>query len=193
MDQPNVIILAGPNGAGKSTIAEQVIRGQFGLAHYVNADTIARGLSAFDVEAMALKAGRIMLQHLHDLAAAKVDFAFETTLASRTFANWIVELKTDGYRFHLIYLWLSSPELAMRRVESRVALGGHGIPEDTIRRRYQRGIANFFGLYRPLADSWKLIDHSNAADSRLIAEMNDKIETVHVPDLWQALLAQVRS
>src|SRR5262245_44139846 len=135
MDQPNVIILAGPNGAGKSTISNSLIRQQFGCAHYVNADTIARGLSAFDVEAMALKAGRIMLQHLHDLAAAREDFAFETTLASKTFAPWIAELKTAGYQFHLMFLWLLSPEVAINRVRSRVAGGGHSIPEDTICRR----------------------------------------------------------
>src|SRR5882672_10102661 len=101
MDAPNVIVLAGPNGAGKSTISNSLIRVKFGCAHYVNADTIARGLSAFDVEAMAMKAGRIMLQHLREFAAAKADFAYETTLASKTFAPWIAELKAQGYRFHL--------------------------------------------------------------------------------------------
>src|SRR4051812_7224993 len=104
MDQPNVIILAGPNGAGKSTISNTLIRLQFECAHYVNADTIARGLSAFNVEAMALKAGRIMLQHLHELAAARESFAFETTLASKSFAAWITELKAAGYQFHLFLL-----------------------------------------------------------------------------------------
>ncbi|MCI0680696.1 MAG: zeta toxin family protein [Gemmataceae bacterium] len=191
MDAPNVIILAGPNGAGKSTISNSLIRRQFGCAHYVNADTIARGLSAFSVEAMAVKAGRIMLQHLHDLADAKESFAFETTLASKTFAPWIAELKTHGYRFHLIYLWLQSPEVAMKRVSFRVAEGGHDIPIDVIRRRYQRGVENFFRLYRPLADAWKLFDHSDPNQSRLIAEMNDTIEVVHDQALWESIAAGV--
>lgn len=188
MDTPNVIILAGPNGAGKSTISNCLIRVQFGCAHYVNADTIARGLSAFDVEAMALKAGRIMLQHLRDLAAAREDFAFETTLASKTFAPWIAELKAAGYQFHLVFLWLSSAELAIRRVQRRVREGGHAIPEDTIRRRYERGVENFFQLYRPLANTWSFYNHSNPKLSRLIAEKCDTIENVHDPALWQAIM-----
>ena len=191
MDAPNVIVLAGPNGAGKSTISNSLIREQFGCAHYVNADTIARGLSAFNVEAMAIKAGRIMLQHLHELAAAKEDFAFETTLASKTFARWIAQLKANGYRFHLIYLWLSSAEVAINRVKSRVAEGGHSIPDETIRRRYERGVDNFFRLYRPLADAWILYDHSDPKKSRRIAEMDDTIETVHDAALWQAIVAGV--
>lgn len=191
MEKPNVIILAGPNGAGKSTLSNSLIREQFGCAHYVNADTLARGLSAFDVEAMAIKAGRIMLQHLHELAAARQDFAFETTLASKTFAPWIADLKTQGYRFHLIYLWLSSAELAMNRVQSRVAEGGHSIPDDTIRRRHERGVENFFRLYRPLADTWMFFNHSKLDDSRLIAEGCDRIEQVHDPELWRQILAGV--
>ena len=193
MDSPNVIILAGPNGAGKSTISNSLIRVQFGCAHYVNADTIARGLSAFNVEAMALKAGRIMLQHLHDLAESRADFAFETTLASKTFAPWIAELKTKGYQFHLVYLWLSSADMAMRRVRRRVSEGGHNIPEETIRRRYQRGVDNFFNLYRPLANVWSFYDHSDPDQSRLIAEMRDTIETVHDSELWRQILSGVKS
>ena len=188
MEAPNVIVLAGPNGAGKSTISNSLIRVQFGCAHYVNADTIARGLSAFDVEAMALKAGRIMLQHLHDLAAARADFAFETTLASKTFAPWIVDLKAAGYQFHLVFLWLSSADVAINRVKWRVKAGGHNIPEETIRRRYERGIWNFFHLFRPLANSWSFYDHSDPNKSRLIAEKCDTIETVHDPALWQAIM-----
>jgi predicted ABC-type ATPase len=188
MDAPNVIVLVGPNGAGKSTISNSLIRVQFGCAHYVNADTIARGLSAFDVESMALKAGRIMLQHLHELAEARADFAFETTLASKTFAPWIAELKAAGYQFHLVFLWLSSAEVAINRVRCRVREGGHNIPEETIRRRYERGVENFFRLFRPLANSWSLYDHSDPKKSRLIAEKCDTIETVHDPALWQAIM-----
>src|SRR6185503_19809789 len=97
MEHPNVVILAGPNGAGKSTLAESLIQGTLGIRHYVNADTLARGLSAFNFDDMAIKAGKIMLQHLHDLAEERSNFAFETTLASRTFAPWIGELKKTGY------------------------------------------------------------------------------------------------
>src|SRR5262245_17138570 len=138
MDHPNVVILAGPNGAGKSTLAEPLLAQTLGIRHYVNADTLARGLSAFNFDEMAVKAGKIMLAHLHDLGEQRVNFAFETTLASRTFAPWIRELKRTGYHFHLFFLWLPSPEVSITRVRRRVMLGGHGVPEDTIRRRYHR-------------------------------------------------------
>src|SRR5262245_35222782 len=134
--RPTVAIIAGPNGAGKSTIARKMLSPAAGVEHFVNADVIGQGLSAFRSEAMALKAGRIMLEHLHELADTRCTFAFETTLASRTFAPWVADLKGKGYLFRLLFLWLPSPELAMTRVRDRVRRGGHDIPEDTIRRRY---------------------------------------------------------
>ena len=139
MEHPNVVILAGPNGAGKSTLAQSLLMDTLGIHHYVNADTLAKGLSAFNFDEMALKAGKIMLEHLHDLAEERTNFAFETTLASRTFAPWIAELKKTGYRFHLFFVWVPSADVSISRVRKRVTLGGHGIPEETIRRRYQRG------------------------------------------------------
>jgi predicted ABC-type ATPase len=147
MENPNVVIMAGPNGAGKSTLAESLLSNTLGIRHYVNADTLARGLSAFNFDEMALKAGKIMLEHLHDLARDRTNFAFETTLASRTFAPWIAGLKKAGYHFHLFFVWVPSAEVSIQRVRERVVQGGHGIPEETIRRRYQRGLENFFQLY----------------------------------------------
>jgi predicted ABC-type ATPase len=148
VEYPNVIILAGPNGAGKTTISQKLLSATPKIPHFVNADTIARGLSAFHSEDLALKAGRIMLDHLHELADQREDFAFETTLASRTFAPWIAELKKTGYKFHLFFVYVPSAEVSIQRVKDRVRRGGHDIPEDTIRRRYQRGLENFFKLYK---------------------------------------------
>jgi len=138
----------------------------------VNADTIARGLSASSQERVAIKAGRIMLQQVKRFARAGKDFAFETTLASRSFAPWLVGLQRQSYRVHLIYLWLPSPELAVRRVAERVRLGGHGIPEEVIGRRYERSLNNFFRLYRPIADSWLIIDNSQIPPNKAIAWRN---------------------
>ncbi|HET9530934.1 MAG TPA: zeta toxin family protein, partial [Blastocatellia bacterium] len=120
-------MIAGCNGAGKSTLAPHLLRDTFGLTEYVNADTIAQGLSAFAPEKVAFKAGRVMLNRLRDLAERRENFAFESTLASRFYAPWIAELKQNGYEFDLIFIWLSSPELAVRRVEELVRLGGHAI------------------------------------------------------------------
>src|SRR5947208_2966821 len=112
-DNPSVIILAGPNGAGKSTMARRMLSPETGIPHFVNADVIAHGLSAFRSEEMAVKAGRIMIEHPRDLAAAGASFAFETTLASRTFHSWLGELKQQRYAFHLFFLWLPSAQLSV--------------------------------------------------------------------------------
>jgi predicted ABC-type ATPase len=184
MTRPYVVILAGPNGAGKSTAAEVLLRDTLGIRHFVNADTLARGLSAFASEEWAIKAGKIMLDHLHELADQRCDFAFETTLASRTFAPWIETLKGRGYHFHLIYLYLPTADLAVQRVRDRVGGGGHHVPEDTVRRRYRRGLHNFFALYRPIADYWQFFDNSAPQRPRPIAEGRGTMGMVHDQSFW---------
>lgn len=167
---PRLAVIAGPNGAGKSTAAPALMRDLLRIEQFVNADAIAQGMSGFDPDAAAIAAGRAMLARLHELAAARRDFAFETTLASRSFAPWIAELRESGYQFALVFLWLPSPEIAIARVAQRVASGGHHVQSSTIRRRFDRGLANFFRLYRPLADSWRVYDGSQAAKLRPIAD-----------------------
>jgi predicted ABC-type ATPase len=136
---------------------------------FVDADVIARGLSAFEPESVAIAAGRVMLTRLRELAAQRVHFAFETTLASRTFAPWLRDLRASGYEVHLLFLWLPSPEFAIERVADRVRAGGHDVPADTVRRRHRAGLRNFFSLYEPLASAWKLYDSSGLKPA-LIAE-----------------------
>lgn len=155
-----IIIIAGPNGAGKSTLAPFLLRDRLKLTEYVNADTIALGLSAFAPESVAIEAGRVMLKRLHELAAQRKSFAFETTLATRSYAKWLKALIEQDYHVHLIYLWLRSPDIAIARVQERVRAGGHDVPEATIRRRYKRGVENFFGRYRDLVTTWAVYDHS---------------------------------
>lgn len=167
--RPCVIALAGPNGAGKSTVGPGLLRGALRVTEFVNADVIAEGLSAFNAEAVAIAAGRVMLARLRELAGGRADFAFETTLAGRTHATWIRRLVRAGYHFHLVFLWLPSAELAVERVRFRVALGGHAVPEATVRRRYAAGLRNFFRVYRPLATTWRLYDSSRARGPRLVA------------------------
>jgi predicted ABC-type ATPase len=166
---PTVIVIGGPNGAGKSTIAPAIIERAFGQIEFVNADTIARGLSALNPDRQAFAAGRIMLRHIAELATARRNFAFETTLASRTFAPFLRRLISNGYRSHLVYVWVRSPEIAVRRVRSRIASGGHSVPEETIRRRYVRSIHNLFHLYLPLARAWEAIDNSSPGLPTIIA------------------------
>jgi predicted ABC-type ATPase len=193
MLHPNIVILAGPNGAGKSTLAEPLLATTLGIRHFVNADTLARGLSAFNAEEMALKAGKIMLEHLHDLAQQRANFAFETTLASRTFAPWIAKLKATGYQVHLFYVWVPSADVSVERVLGRVLLGGHSVPEETIRRRYQRSLENFFRLYQPLADSWEFYDNERLKSPRLIAIGNATMELAEDENLWRKIKEQVKA
>ena len=185
--QADLILLAGPNGAGKSTAAPDLLRSAFYVDEFVNADVIARGLSAFQPEGAAMEAGRAMLARLHLLATQRKSIAFESTLASRSFAPWIRDLISTGYRFHLFYFWMRSPEACILRVHERQVLGGHSVPEETIRRRYAAGIRNFFELYSPLATSWKFFDNSDTP-RRLVAyrEIGES-ESVVDDVLWSRL------
>jgi len=170
--QPHISIIAGPNGSGKSTCGPALLQHHFDISEFVNADTIATGLSAFNPEDIAIEASRIMLKRIKTLATKKRDLAFETTLSSRTFAQWLKKEKENGYHFTLLYFWLLSPDLAVARVAERVRLGGHTVPEETIRRRYIKSIQNFFSLYQPLADNWVIFDNSAKNNPTKIAEGN---------------------
>ena len=166
---PRAIIVAGPNGAGKTTQARTLLGETLRGVTYVNADVIAQGLSGFAPESAAVEASRIMLERLRALAAQRADFAFETTLAARTYAAWLKELTQTGYSLQLFYYWLRSPDLAVARVALRVMRGGHNIPEASVRQRYQRSIRNFFTLYRDLVHSWRIYDNSEYEFPLLIA------------------------
>jgi len=189
--EPQVIVIAGPNGAGKSTLAPFMLRDAYGVAEFVNADTIARGLSAFNPEGVAFEAGRVMLNRLRDLAEQRATFAFETTLSSRTYARWISNLRQRGYIFNIMFLWLNSPELAVQRVGERVRMGGHDIPEDVIRRRYFKGIRNFIHLYQLLAESWGVYDNSSRGNPRFMAQGSRTNTTkIFLDEEWQKFLEQ---
>jgi len=184
---PDVIVISGANGAGKSTLAPYLLRDTLKIVEFVNADTIALGLSAFAPEAAAFEAGRIMLTRLNELAEKKDDFAFETTLATLSYVRRINILQSQGYHFQLIYLWLKTADLAVARVRERVRMGGHDIPKETIRRRYERGLRNFFDIYQSLADAWKVYDAS-AVELEKVA-YGDKLSGTTVVDeaLWKKI------
>ncbi len=180
---PTVAVLAGINGAGKTSSSFPILTGALRIPVFVNADTIARGLNAFDVESESVKAARIMLEHLDELAAARRSFAFETTLAARTYAPRLEALKAAGYTSHLLYFWLDGPDAAIRRVAERVRSGGHHIPDDTIRRRYSRSVRNFLDLYRSIVTTWTVYDNS-VDHPRILAFNNSDYESVADPERW---------
>lgn len=183
---PRVVVFAGPNGAGKSTHADAILA-TLGMETFVNADFIARGLSGRNTEAVAFEAGRIMLGRLRQLANAGEDFAFESTLSSRTFAPFLRGLKSKGYGVAIYYFSLPSAQLAVRRVKLRVALGGHDVPADVVRRRFGRSLENFFELYAPLASRWAVFDNSQPPHARIVATSEGGQLTVKEPETWLKL------
>jgi predicted ABC-type ATPase len=176
--------------------ASPLLRASYWLAllkvsQFVNADTIALGLSAFAPERVAFEAGRVMLARLGELAGQRADFAFETTLATRSYAPWLRKLKAGGYHVHLLFLWLPSADMAVARVAERVRGGGHHVPEATIRRRYAAGLANLRTLYLPLANSWQLLDNTQFESRRLIAAGQAGGATeVYLEATWRAIIGK---
>jgi predicted ABC-type ATPase len=158
---PKLYIIAGPNGAGKTTASYTIFPEIFNCNEFVNADEIAKGLSPFNQESVAIKAGKLMLQRIDELLENNISFAFETTLSTRSYTSVVKKAKELGYEVILTFLYLNSAELAVNRVKRRVNEGGHNIPEETIKRRYQKGLQNFFKLYQPIVSKWVLIDNSN--------------------------------
>ena len=183
---PEIFVFAGCNGSGKSTLARRFLDSLSPSPEFVNADEIAAQLNPDNVEAVAIAASRQMLTRLRELAAKGENFAFETTLAARTFAPFLKSCQAKGYTFNLIYTWLDSPKLATNRVADRVRLGGHNIPTDTIVRRYYRSIGNFINMYSLFADSWIVFD--NSYNKEKIAEKPLKQSIViYKPSTWQKL------
>ncbi|HNQ68892.1 MAG TPA: zeta toxin family protein [Bacteroidales bacterium] len=156
----NLFIIAGCNGAGKTTASYSLLPDMLNCHEFVNADEIAKGLSPFQPEKASIDAGRIMLQRIKELINNNIDFAIETTLASKTYAKLINNAKEQGYFITLIFFWLSSPELATQRVKNRVENGGHNIAEEVIYRRYRSGLRNLNRIYLDTADFWMIIDNS---------------------------------
>ena len=189
---PRVVIFAGPNGSGKSTHADAIVAA-LGINTFVNADYIARGLSGRSADAVAMQAGRIMLTRLKELAAAQPDFAFESTLFSRSFATFLRQLKAKGYQVAIYYFSLSTALLAVRRVKLRVTMGGHDVPAETVHRRYKRSVSNFLTLYLPLANDWTVYDNSSAQQAKLIASFADGILNGLEPKPWLKLQKQIKA
>ena len=182
---PNLYIIAGCNGAGKTTASYTILPEILHCKEFVNADEIARGLSPFQPEAVAIQAGKIMLQRIKELITLNNDFAIETTLTTLSYKQTINIAKEKGYKVTLIFFWLNDVNLAIKRVESRVLDGGHNIPEETIRRRYKKGLKNLFTIFLQLSNEWIVIDNS---DTYIwIAENSEGKITIHNKLLWSSI------
>ena len=173
----NLYIIAGCNGAGKTTASFTVLPEMLKCREFVNADEIAAGISPFNPEGVAIQAGRLMIDRIIQLLKDGETFAFETTLATRSYVKLIQQAKKRGYFVTLLFFSLSTPEQAQRRVAQRVSMGGHNIPSDVIVRRYEAGLQNLFQLYMPVCDYWTLYDNSNCPAIRIASGFgSEKIE-----------------
>ncbi len=172
MKSPSLYIIAGCNGAGKTTASFTLLPDVLDCQQFVNADEIAKGLSPFHPESVSFEAGRIMLNRIEELLHKGATFAIETTLATRSYHALVSKAHKLGYLVHLLYIWLSSPQLAVKRVAQRVSEGGHNIPKDVIVRRYQHGINNLFKLFMPIVDTWTIIDNTKC---RPLVVANDTV------------------
>lgn len=157
---PQIIVVGGPNGAGKSTFAYNLLLSEFGITEFVNADTIAKGISAYNYENAAFEAGRIMLKRLRQLQSERKDFAFETTLSAKSFILLLSKAKSNGYKIVIVYFWVETSELAIDRINQRVKEGRHFIKKEIVKRRYKRSVHNFRTSYIKLADEWMLFDNT---------------------------------
>ena len=180
MNERNLYIIAGCNGAGKTTASFTILPEILDCKEFVNADEIAKGLSPFQPEKVAFESGRIMLNRLEELFLQNENFAFETTLATKSYKHKILKAQNQGYNTTLLFFWLKNPELAIERVKIRVKEGGHHIPQDVIMRRYYNGIFNLFNIYLPLVNQTLIFDNSEG-NHILIAEKN-KDEKINVYD-----------
>jgi predicted ABC-type ATPase len=185
MNQPVAIVLGGINGAGKTTVAQSLLAEQLAVMTFLNADTLAQGMSAFAPETANIAAGRAMLIRLRELAEDRTDLAWESTLSGKSYLGLIKELKADGYRIEIYYFWLQSIELEIERVALRVLRGGHNIPQETLRRRFRRSFNNFWHHYRLLADSWFVYDNSMSEPCLTAAGSGLQIDTIGDPVAWK--------
>ena len=156
---PTLYIIAGPNGVGKTTFADRYLPDEARQLEFVNADLIARGLSPYDPDSVSIEAGKIALRRIRELIAHKIGFTWETTMSGRTAAGWLQDAKSAGYTLKAYFLWVRNPETTIARIRQRVVEGGHNIDPEISRRRFFKTIHNFFSIYAPLMDTWKLFEN----------------------------------
>ncbi|MEI8022478.1 MAG: AAA family ATPase [Schlesneria sp.] len=187
-EPPRIFVIAGPNGAGKTTFANRFLPSHVHCTEFLNADLIAAGLSPFAPESQNIRASELMLERMETLVSRRATFSFETTLAARSYVRRIIVWKNCGFSVELFFVWLPSPDMAVARVANRVKQGGHGLPEETIRQRYSRGLSNFHLLYRPIVNHWSCFDGSQLPP-QLIAQSKSSTMIVYNDTTWKLIEA----
>ena len=186
-NKKQLYIIAGCNGAGKTTASFTILPEVLDCKEFVNADEIAKGLSPFQPESVAMQAGRIMLARMDELLQKGETFAFETTLATKSYKQKIEWAQANGYEVTLLFFWLDSPNMAKERVAQRVAEGGHSIPSETIERRYHNGIANLFTIYIDMVDICYIFDNSEGERTPIAKKYKGEKEIIYNTDLYNQM------
>ena len=184
---PNVFCFGGPNGAGKTTLALKLLPA-LGVRHFVNADLIAKGLAPLDVSLAQLSAGRLMLQRIEDLKQSRESFGFESTFASHSATRMLKEFAEVGWTTHLNFIYLESAELAIERVAVRVQSGGHFVEEETVRRRYIKGLKQLKAVLAKI-DRWAIYDNSGDAYEVVARGQRERVEEIARNDIWKRIAA----
>ncbi|HMQ97736.1 MAG TPA: zeta toxin family protein [Ignavibacteria bacterium] len=184
---PTIYVIAGCNGAGKSTAANVILPQFLNCKEFVNADSIAAGLSPFQPETVSFQAGRIMLSRIKELISEGSTFAFETTLTTKSYLNIIKEAKAKRYKIVLLYFWLNSVELALARIADRVKKGGHNIPKDVVIRRYERSLHNLLNMFMPICDKWYIEDNSSEIYSEIAKGRMSNSTRIYDNEKWSII------
>jgi predicted ABC-type ATPase len=187
---PELYIIAGCNGAGKTTASFTILPEILNCREFVNADSIAAGLSPFNPESVAIEAGKLMLTRIRELMRERVDFAFETTLATRSYVSLVKTAQEMGYTVNLLFIWLDSPETAIQRVAKRVLKGGHHIPDNVVERRYYRGIFNLINLYIPICDQWMVAENETVTPLPIAEGGIGQESNIIIEYIWEAIQHQ---
>lgn len=190
MKEKTIYIIAGCNGAGKTTASYTILPEILDCKEFVNADNIAAGLSPFQPEKVAFEAGRIMLERIEILLKSNKNFAFETTLATKSYKNKLLRAIENGYNVKLLFFWLPSIEMAINRVAIRVSEGGHNIPKEIVERRYLRGIENLFKIYIPLCNEWAVFDNSDGEPKKIAQGIETEIKIIQTEN-WNLFKANI--
>ncbi len=191
MKSKNVYIIAGPNGSGKTTFASTFLPEYAKCDRFINADLIASGLSPFSPQQVAIKSGKLVLEQIKEYSSNGVDFGFETTMSGVTYLKYFRMLKEKGYKIHIFFLWIPSIQLAVARIKDRVAQGGHNVPVQDIKRRFERSTEKFFKQYRLLSDKWILFNNAESKP-RIIAKKQNAYIDVIDQGLFEGITKKIR-
>ncbi|MCB1081856.1 MAG: zeta toxin family protein [Chlamydiia bacterium] len=187
MNEKKILMIIGPNGAGKTTISYEMLMNGPKIYEFLNADEIARGLAPIQPEKVPLEASKIMVRRLQHLLVASENIAFESTGAGINYVKYIKQAQALGYEINLIFLYLKSPDQAIKRVMQRVSQGGHDIPSSTIVRRFYSGVKNAISVYLPLSDKAIILDNSGEDFKVIARKMKGKQVDILEKTTWDQL------